>query len=160
MGSDASPRLGRGLVRVCLAASIVLLVLSVTGLALAATWPLGDLAASGTLPARGGGSARPAPTSGRDTGALAAALAGRRFIRPPQIQPAVKDTGLAKRLLTKLKLVGIVSTDGTARAYVSAQQGDVQTVAAGDALLDFTVVEIGSSYVKLELDGVPVKLTY
>tara|TARA_B100000614_G_C14332253_1_gene405256 strand:+ start:155 stop:637 length:483 start_codon:yes stop_codon:yes gene_type:complete len=91
---------------------------------------------------------------------ILAKVAGSRLIRPAQIQAAVKDTGAAQRLLSRLKLQSIVQMGSEPVAYVRVQGGSVQTVRRGGHLLDFVVDEIANGNVKLTLDGVSVDLTY
>jgi len=90
---------------------------------------------------------------------LLKAVAGRRLIRPAQVQAAVKDNGAAQRLLERLKLQSLVSLGGQSAAYVNVKGEGVQSVRAGGRLLDFQVESIDSSGLTLTLDGVQVKLT-
>ncbi len=129
----------------------------------AAFWPIQDDAAgSNALDAP-----RPAevglgsePMDALDSQSLLLKMAGRRLIRPAQIQAAVKDTGAAQRLLSKLKLQGVVQMGGDHVAYIQVADRGVQTVRVGSSVLDFMVEAVESGRVKLSLDGVEVELTH
>jgi len=90
---------------------------------------------------------------------LTQAVAGRRLIRPAQVQAAVKDNGAAQRLLERLKLQSLVQMGGEPVAYVRVKGEGVQSVRAGGRILDFRVDKITAGGLTLSLDGVVVLLS-
>lgn len=94
----------------------------------------------------------------RDVRKLVGEIAGRALIRPPQVQAAVKDLGVAARLLGQLKLQGVVRLGGEQVAYVQVEKQGVKTVRQGQELLEFVVKEILPGKVVLSMDGVEVTL--
>ena len=96
--------------------------------------------------------------SSQDVDALLSRTAGRPLVRPPQIQPAVKDTGAAARLVRKLKLQGIIQKGDILVAYIRVGKQGVKTVREGEKVLDFVVKEIKAGRVTLLLEGVQVEL--
>jgi hypothetical protein len=94
----------------------------------------------------------------RDVRKLVGEIAGRALIRPPQVQAAVKDLGLAARLLGQLKLQGVVQLGGESVAYVQVEKQGVKTVRQGQELLEFVVKEILPGKVVLSMEGVEVAL--
>ena len=103
---------------------------------------------------------KPMPLERRDLEPLLARMAGVRFIRPTQVQAAVKDSGAAKQLAKKLKLQGVVEMGETLVAYIQVDKQGVKTVRKGDAVLDFIVEGIQSGKVTLSLQGVEVVLQH
>lgn len=95
-----------------------------------------------------------------DIQALLRSMAGRRLIRPSQVQAAVKDTGLADRLAKKLKLQGIVQMGGTLVAYIQVEKQGVKGVRQGDQILDFRIEKIESGKVTLSLQGIQIVLQH
>jgi hypothetical protein len=91
---------------------------------------------------------------------LLAKMAGRRLVRPAQVQAAVKDTGAAARLLAKLNLQGVVDIGGELVAYIQVDKRSVKTVRKGEKVLELTVEEIQPGSVKLSLEGVVVELSH
>jgi hypothetical protein len=102
----------------------------------------------------------PASADSEPLGPLLARMAGRRLISPPQVQPAVRDTGAAKRLLKKLALQGVVQIGDKLVAYVKLEQVGVRAVRNGETILDFLVERIELGKVTLSLEGVIVTLTH
>ena len=94
-----------------------------------------------------------------DEQGLTQTVAGRRLIRPAQVQAAVKDNGAAQRLLERLKLQSLVKMGGEMVAYVNVKGEGVQSVRTGGQLLDFRVDGIAAGGLKLSLDGVDVLLS-
>lgn len=103
---------------------------------------------------------RPLLASRHDVRALLATMAGYPLIRPPQVIAAVKDTGLARRLLKKLKLHGVAQIGSDYVAYVQVDAKEVKRVSRGDAILDFRVEKVELGKVTLLLDAVVVTLTH
>lgn len=95
-----------------------------------------------------------------NTNLLLKKMAGRRLIRPSQVQAAVKDTGLADRLAKKLKLQGIVQMKGSYVAYIGVEKQGVKSLKEGEKILDFLVESIKGNEVVLSLDGVQVTLQH
>lgn len=92
--------------------------------------------------------------------ALLTKTAGVRLIRPSNALAAVKDNGIAKKLLARMKLQGVTELAGTPVAYIGIEKMGTQTVKVGDSVLDFQVQAISSGQVTLSLDGVVVELKY
>ena len=86
--------------------------------------------------------------------------AGVRLIRPSNALAAVKDNGVAKKLLARMKLQGVTELAGTPVAYIGIEKMGTQTVKVGDSVLDFQVQAINPGQVTLSLDGVIVDLKY
>jgi len=108
-------------------------------------------------------SPKPVPTLNASPPALdplLSRLSGRRLIRAAEVQAAVKDSGVAQRLLAHLKLQGIVQIQGAYVAYVQVDDTGVRAVRANDSLLDFLVESVEPGVVKLSLEGVHVNLAY
>ena len=81
-----------------------------------------------------------------------------RLIRPAQIQAAVKDDGLAQKLVKKLKLQGIVLQNEHYIAYVRLPDKRTARIRDNDMIIDFNVDRITSQSVTLSLNGVQVEL--
>lgn len=95
-----------------------------------------------------------------DVNPLLGQMAGRRLIRPAQVQAAVRDTGAAQRLLGQLKLQGVVQMGDSHVAYVRIEKRGTQTVRKGDRLLEFVVESVEPGTVGLSLEGVQVALSH
>jgi len=151
-------RTGTELVHRMLVGSVLLLVASAVCVAIAAFAPLPaapDVAAIGPPTAPVGVlSAKP------NLGPLLVKMAGKRLIRPSQVQAAVKDTGAAQRLLAKLNLQGVVDMRGNLIAYIGVKGQGVKTVRQGGSVLEFVVKSIEPNRVVLSLQGVEVELTH
>jgi len=91
---------------------------------------------------------------------LIAKTAGMRLIRPSSALAAVKDNGIAKKLLARMKLQGVTELGGAPIAYINIEKMGTQTVKVGDSVLDFQVQAIAQGQVTLNLDGVVVELRY
>ena len=100
----------------------------------------------------------PLPERKQDVEPLLAQMAGRRLIRPPQAQAAVKDSGVAREMLKKLTLQGVAKVGQDRVAYVLVQGQGVVTVRENDAVLGFVVQKIEAGKVTLSLEGVEVAL--
>jgi hypothetical protein len=87
-------------------------------------------------------------------------VAGSRLIRPAQVQPAVKDSGAAQKLLARLKLQSVVDMSGEHVAYIRVKDEGVQAIRGGSYVLDFLVESVQPGRVRLSLDGVIVELAY
>jgi hypothetical protein len=131
-------------------------VLSAVGAVLAAVWALPQPAAQ----AQGHGSLPPLRDQRVDAANLGRALAGRRLLEPAEINAAVKDSGTAQDLLTRLRLQGTVQLGGQPVAYVMVEDQGVKVVRAGERLLDFEVEKVEAGRVELSLQGVRVTLSY
>lgn len=137
---------------------LVVFVLGVAAMVAAAGWPIpgdADLNSSGAV-SRVPEAAEAAVSSSE----LARAVAGRRLIRPSQVRAAVKDTGLAARLLERLKLQSVVQMRGEPVAYVKVENAGVTSVRAGGRLLDFEVRQVEPDRVVLVLEGVEALLSH
>lgn len=137
---------------------LVAFAVGVAAMVAAAAWPIpGDA----ELESMGGVSRVPeAPEAAVTAADLARAVAGRRLIRPSQVRAAVKDTGLAARLLERLKLQSVVQMHGESVAYVKVENGGVKSVRAGGRLLDFEVRQVEPGRVVLVLEGVEAVLSH
>jgi|GEM_PF-1790756 len=100
----------------------------------------------------------PVPFDTRNIGELHRMMAGRRLIRPTQVQAAVKDTGAAARLAKQLNLQGVIQMGGSLVAYIGVKGQNVKSVKKGGKILSFTVKDIQPGKVVLSLDGVEVEL--
>ena len=139
-------------------AGVVVLGLSLATVVIAAVIPIGgDYGPVNVVAEEGLGQAG---MSAPDLDALLREMAGRRLIRPSQGLAAVKDSGAASKLLSKLKLQGVVRTTDRLVAYVQIDKQGTKTVRTGDKLLDFVVKDIESGKVTLSLEGVEVSLTH
>lgn len=151
----------RGTMRVVdrvLIVAIGWLGLTVAGLACAVFWPVPvDVDTQVSVETR---QLRPLPTTSGDIEGLLVKMAGVRLIRPAQVRAAVKDTGLAKRLLKRLKLQGVVDMGGEAVAYIQIEKQGVATVKRGQTIMDFVVEKIEPGKVTLSLQGVVVELSH
>ncbi len=87
-------------------------------------------------------------------------MAGRRLIRPSQARAAVKDDGTAERLARKLKLQGVVESEGQYIAYIGIEKAGVRTVRQGEQVLNFSVDKVEPGRVMLSLEGVQIALTH
>ena len=124
----------------------------------AAVRPVGVSEDSTTVPSRR--SLRPLSTPRQDLDPLLRKMAGRRLVRPPQVQAAVKDTGAAKRLLKQLSLEGVVEAGGEFVAYVRIGKSELKTVRNGDVILELLVDTVEPGRITLSLEGVVVYLTH
>ena len=130
-------------------------VLGVLCVAAAAIVPISAMGGADPLVGRG---VRPIPEHTLDLQPLLARVARRELIRPASLQAAVKDDGTAQRLLKALKLQGVIEMDGQLVAYIHVEKQGVQTVRAGEQVLDFVVERIDPGSVTLSLQGVQAKL--
>jgi hypothetical protein len=87
-------------------------------------------------------------------------IASRRLIMPSQVKAAVKDTGVARKLLEKLKLRGVVQIGADQVAYIRVEKKTTRKVREGEKLLSFVVKKIESGKVVLSLEGVEVVLRH
>jgi len=87
-------------------------------------------------------------------------LAGRRLIRPAQVQAAVQDGGVAAKLLKQLTLRGVAQRNGGRAAYVEVEKGGTKVVRKGDTLLGFLVEDVAPGRVSLSLEGVLLELNH
>ena len=154
-----SPELSGSLAGRMRAVALCLLVLSVALLAAAVFAPIGrtvdaSVAAERALPML------PVMREEGDLRALLARTAGRHLIRPAQVQPAVKDSGDAQRLLKRLKLQGVVEIGSDMTAYIQLDKKEVKSVARGEKVLGFDVESIEPGKVTLSLEGVRVYLVH
>jgi Tfp pilus assembly protein PilP len=79
---------------------------------------------------------------------------------PSQVKAAVKDTGVARKLLEKLKLRGVVQIGADQVAYIRVEKKTTRKVREGEKLLSFVVKKIESGKVVLSLEGVEVVLRH
>ena len=98
------------------------------------------------------------PDKRRDLARLLDQTAGAELIKPAQIQAAVKDTGVAARLVRQLTLKGVVQIGGELVAYIEVKDQGVKSVKKGQKILEFAVKDMESGKVVLTLDGVEVQL--
>ncbi len=96
----------------------------------------------------------------RQTGLLLKKMAGRRLMRPSQIQAAIKDDGRAERLLKALKLQGVVQMGDDYVAYVQIDKRGVRAIRRGEAILGFSVQNVEPGKVTLSLEGVQAVLSH
>jgi len=87
-------------------------------------------------------------------------LAGRRLIRPAQVQAAVRDGGAAATLLKRLALRGVVEREGDYVAYVEVEKEGTKVLRKNDSILGFQVEEVAPGKVILSLEGVLVELSH
>lgn len=72
--------------------------------------------------------------------------------------PAVKDSGVAQRLLAKLNLYAILQIEDELVAYIRGDDKSEKAVRKGDPISKFIVEDIGLDRVTLSLDGVFLEL--
>src|SRR6185503_12509775 len=77
---------------------------------------------------------KPLPRTGEDISPLVEKVVVRELIKPAQIKSAVKDDGAAAKLLSKLKLQGVVQSQSSFIAYIRVEEKSVKTVKRGDKL--------------------------
>ena len=137
---------------------ILVLALGCAAMATAAWWPIPEkVSISDSDRASRVPTARPSQVSAAE---LARAVAGRRLVRPSQVRAAVKDTGLAAKLLERLKLQSVVQMRGEPVAYVKVENVGVKSVQGGGRLLDFEVRSVEPGRVVLTLEGVEAVLSH
>ena len=141
-----------------LKAGIATAVLATAGLVVALSYPIS--AGEFDLPSAEGWPVALPAIAKPDLSSFLAEMAGRRLFRPAQIQAAVKDTGLARKLLGGLTLCGVTQIGNDRLAYVKTKAGAVKKVKVGEKVLDFVVEQIEPGQLTLSLDGVNVKLTH
>ncbi len=100
------------------------------------------------------------PEDASDPQVVLAVMAGRRLIKSPEVQAAVKDRGAAKKMLEELDLHGVVHVKGELTAYIRVQGGDVKSVRVGDTIQEFRVEKILPGRVVLTFEGVVVELQH
>ena len=136
---------------------MTLAVLGGISVALAMTLPMDPGASNLDTASRGGLND---PVDAPDVSLLLETMAGRRLIRPSQVQAAVKDKGVAARLVKKLKLQGVLRMGDTLVAYIAVKDQGVQTLREGEMILEFLVKSIEPGKVTLSLEGVEVVLSH
>ena len=134
------------------------LALSMAALSAAVFWPI---PADGPLP---DGDDRTALASldqpPADAGPLIDKLAARSLIKATQAQAAVRDTGVSKELLKRLKLQGVVQMPDEMVAYIAVAGEGVCTCRKGERVLEFVIEDIAPGKVVLDLQGVKSTLTH
>jgi len=159
MASESDLQAANRLTTGFLAAGVVVFATAVALVALAALTPVDTAGDLGNLESRGLDLAAWSE-SRAEVDPLLRRMAGRRLIRPPEVQAAVKDTGLAGRLIKRLTLEGVVQIGQDFAAYIRVDKKSLETVRQGQNVLDFVVERIEPGKVTLSLQGVEVVLAH
>lgn len=158
MADDSSLASLKRLVDRAMAAGLAMLALTGVTVVYAVVCPINASAGVTNVVSRQ--PVKPLDGTDRNLTGLLTTMAGRALIKPSQVQAAVKDTGLADRLLKQLKLQGVVQMGPETVAYVHIEKQGTKSVRRGEKLLDFVVKNIETGRVTLSLEGVEVLLEH
>ncbi len=149
---------GRAMAKVLFVGGSALLAMSFVLFLAALLWPIRSATQEHNATSRLQVALLDAPK--QQTDGLFKKMAGRRLMRPSQIQAAVKDDGRAEKLLKALKLQGVVQLGTDYVAYVQIDKQGVRAIRSGETILGFSVENIEPGKVTLLLEGVQIFLSH